>query len=133
MLLHSVGTSIKLDAIRKLAELLAPIQHKYGEIALALDVPDHVHETSSKTNILKLSDVLKNWIECKGTDATQEVLLAAIEGPLVENKVIGDKIRSFFSVENASIIGGNQVNCICEPVLYCINWFVVNILLYHMH
>ena len=132
MLLHSVGTSIKLDAISKLTELLAPIKHKYGEIALALDMPDCAHETSSKSNILKLSDVLKNWIERKGTDATQEVLVAAIEGPLVENKIIGEKIRSFFSVENTSIIGGNQLNCICEPVLYCINWFVVNILLYHM-
>ena len=117
MLLHSVGTSIKVDAVRKLVELLAPIQHKFGEIALALGVPDHVHETNSKSNILKLKDVLNDWIECKGTDATQEALLAAIEGPLVKNKIVGDEIRSFFSVENTSIIRGNQLNCICEPIL----------------
>ena len=106
LLLHSVGTSIKLDAVRKLVELLAPIQHKYREIALALDVPDHVHETSSKYDILKLKDVLNNWIERKGTDATPEALVAAIKGPIVQNNVIGNEINSFFSAENTSIIGG---------------------------
>ena len=86
-------------------------------------MPDYVHETGSKSNVLKLKDVLKGWIEHKGTDATQEVLLAAIEGPLVKNRIIRDKIYSFFSVENTSIIKGNQLNCICEPILYSAKFF----------
>ena len=106
----SIGTSITLDDVSKLVELLVPIQNKFAEIALALNVPDYVYQTSSttKSDKIKLKDILQYWIESKGVDATWEVLFAAVEGPIVENKVIGNKLRHFRSVKESSIIGGIQ-------------------------
>ena len=108
--LPSIGTSITLDVVSKLVELLVPIQNKFAEIALALNVPDYVHQTSSttKSDKIKLKEVLQSWIESKGVDATWEVLIAAVEGPIVENKVIGDELRHFLNVKESSIIGGIQ-------------------------
>ena len=104
-----IGFSVKLDDVPKLMKLLVPIQNKFAEVALALDVPDFlVDETNSKSNIIKLKDVLNLWIENKSTDATWEVLLAAIEGPIVHNRAISDAIREFISVKNSATKEGKN-------------------------
>ena len=94
----------------RLLEILAPIQDKFQQVGLALGVPDYVlNKTSTKSDILKLNDVLDSWLETKGNSATWEILLAAIEGPIVENQIIGDKIREHLGLKD-TISEGRQHN-----------------------
>lgn len=88
-------------------ELLVPIQNKFAEVALALNVPGFVvNQTSLKSDIIKLKDVLEFWIEKSSADATWTVLLAAIKGPIVNNRAISDVVYQYISVKDIAIKEG---------------------------
>ena len=44
---------------------------------------------------MNLSIVINKWLEEKSNEATWEVLLEEVEGPIVNNRQIGDDIRTF--------------------------------------
>ena len=97
---------LKVPDKRILLEILAPIQDKFQEVGLALGVPDYVlKKTSTKSDILKLNDVLDSWFEMKSNSATWEIFLAAIEGPIVKNQIIGDKIREHLGLKDTTSEG----------------------------
>ena len=44
---------------------------------------------------MNLSMMISKWLDEKSIEATWSVLLEAVEGPIVDNRQIGDNIRKF--------------------------------------
>ena len=79
-------------------KLLVPIRHKWQTIGLSLEVNDTDLECISMCNKpadIKLSMMIRKWLEEKSNEATWKELLQKLEGPIVNNRQIGDDIRTF--------------------------------------
>ena len=50
---------------------------------------------SNNSPEMNLSTVINKWLDEKSNEATWEVLLEEVEGPIVNNRQIGDDIRTF--------------------------------------
>ena len=75
-----------------------PIKDKWYIIGDSLEVNTGELESlkiSNNTTEMNLSIVINKWLEEKSNEATWEVLLEEVEGPIVNNHQIGDDIRTF--------------------------------------
>ena len=45
--------------------------------------------------IIKLSNVIRNWIDSQSSPVTWKTVISAIEGPIVNNKRKADEIRDY--------------------------------------
>ena len=75
-----------------------PIKDKWYLIGDSLEVDTGELESlmiSNNSTEMKLSIVINKWLEEKSNEATWEVLLEEVEGPIVNNHQIGDDIRTF--------------------------------------
>ena len=80
----------------KLLELLVDIDYQWHEIGLALHVPHNDLENlraSPDSKIIKLSMVVHNWVITQSIPVTWSTIIDAIEGCLVKNKAVANKIR----------------------------------------
>ena len=78
--------------------LLMPIKDKWYLIGVSLEINTGELEslkTSNNSTEMNLSIVINKWLEEKSNEATWEVLLEEVEGPVVNNHQIGDDIRTF--------------------------------------
>ena len=50
---------------------------------------------SNNSTEMNLSIVINKWLEEKSNEATWKALLEELEGPIVNNRQIGDDIRTF--------------------------------------
>ena len=90
IIIFSFFLDILEDAPNKdeLLKLLSDIDNKWHEIGLSLKVANNVLiglTGQNITNILKLDQVLLRWIETESSPVTWDAMIAAIEGPLVNN------------------------------------------------
>ena len=84
----------------ELLDLLADIKDKWHEIGLSLKVANNVLNgltSQNMTNILKLDQVLLSWIETESSPVTWDTMIAAIEGPLVNNVQKAKKILEYLT------------------------------------
>ena len=75
-----------------------PIKDKWYLIGDSLEVDTGELESlkiSNNSPDMNLSIVIKKWLGEKSNEATWEVLLEEVEGPIVNNRQIGDNIRTF--------------------------------------
>ena len=75
-----------------------PIKDRWEFIGISLEVD------SGELNCLKTSNnlpernlliVIEKWLEGKSNEATWEVLLEEVEGPIINSRKIADDIRTF--------------------------------------
>ena len=102
IIIFSSFSDILEDAPDKheLLDLLADIKDKWYEIGLSLKVGDDVINglTSEKIeNIIKLDKVLQSWIKTESSPVTWDTMIAAIEGPLVNNVQKAKKILEYLT------------------------------------
>ena len=72
----------------------------WHEIGLALRVRDNILEDlrrqgETKSNVLKLTEVIDSWITTKSSPVTWDTLITAIEGPFVNNVQKANEIRDY--------------------------------------
>ena len=75
-----------------------PIKDKWYIVGDTLEVNTGELESlkiSNNSTEMNLSIVINKWLEEKSNEATWEVLLEEVEGPIVNNRQIGDDIRTF--------------------------------------
>ena len=75
-----------------------PIKDKWYIIGDSLEVNTGDLEglkTSNNSIEMNLSIVINKWLEKKLNEATWQVLLEEVEGPIINNRQIGDYIRTF--------------------------------------
>ena len=75
-----------------------PIKDKWYLIGVSLEVNTGELEslkTSNNSTEMNLSIVINKWLEEKSNEATWEALLEEVEGPIINNRQIGDDIRTF--------------------------------------
>lgn len=87
----------------KLVNLLIGIRHEWEAIGTALDIETSVLSDLRQSNVdnkVKLIRIIENWFETMPTDITWQTVLDAIEGPIVENRAVGKKIRECLGVLN---------------------------------
>ena len=90
----------KVPVTRDLLDLLACIKHKWKMIGVVLEVEHSDLESLSQSNkddSTRLYEVLEAWMNTRSTDVTWETVIAAVEGPIVDQKSTGIKIRQFLS------------------------------------
>ena len=78
--------------------LLMPIKGKWYLIGVSLEVKAGELESlkiSNNSTEMNLSIVINKWLEEKSNEATWEVLLEEVESPIINNRQIGDDIRTF--------------------------------------
>lgn len=83
---------------RHLLELLSAVSDKWYEIGVLLGVPDNELDglsTGNMSNTVKLSKVLQKWIKMRKNPVKWESVIAVVEGPVVQNRDLGLKIRQF--------------------------------------
>ena len=83
---------------RHLLELLSDANDKWHEIGVLLEVPDcdlNSLATGNLSNIVKLSKVLEKWIKLRSNPVKWKRVIAVVEGPVVQNKDLGLRIRQF--------------------------------------
>ena len=88
----------KVPKKKDVFELLMPIKDKWYLIGDSLEVNTGELESlmiSNNSTEVKLSIVINKWLDEKSNEATWEVLLEEVEGPIVNNRQIGDDIRIF--------------------------------------
>ena len=80
--------------------LLTDIEYEWEEIGIALEVEERVlrglnqcHDNNTK----KLMTVLQSWMDTFPSRSTWDVVLAAVEGPIVKNPSTALKIRKFLA------------------------------------
>ena len=74
----------------------------WHEIGLALRVHDNIlkglqRQGEAKSNVLKLNEVIDNWITTKSSPVTWDTLITAIEGSIVKNVQKANEIRDYLS------------------------------------
>ena len=77
--------------------LLMPIKDKWYLIGVSLEVNTEELESlkiSNNSTEMNLSIVISKWLE-KSSEATWKALLKEVEGPIVNNRQIGDNIHIF--------------------------------------
>ena len=75
-----------------------PIKDKLYIIGVSLEVDTGELDSlkiSNNSTEMNLSIVINKWLDEKSNEATWEVLLEEVEGPIVNNRQIGDDIRTF--------------------------------------
>ena len=80
-----------------LVELLADIKHQWFPIGQALHVPFNDLEglqANSEDNIVKLGHVIHTWQNSQPSSVTWETVISAIEGTIVNDLTIANKIRA---------------------------------------
>ena len=83
---------------RHLLELLSAVSDKWYEIGVLLGVPDsdlNGLTTGNLSNTVKLSKVLQKWIKLRNNPVKWESVIAVVEGPVVQNRDLGLRIRQF--------------------------------------
>ena len=101
---------VNSDPLRKrpqkieLVNLLIGIRHEWETIGTALNIETSVLGDLRQSNLdskVKLIRVIENWLETMPTDITTwQRVLDAIEGPIVNNRVVGKKIREYLGISN---------------------------------
>ena len=84
----------------ELLKLLADIDNKWCEIGLSLKIADSVLnglKSKNMENILKLDEVLQSWIKTDSSPVTWDTMIAAIEGPLVNNMQKAKQILEYLT------------------------------------
>ena len=84
----------------ELLDLLADIDDKWCEIGLSLKVADNVLNgltSATMANVIKLDKVLQSWIETDSSPVTWDTMIAAIEGPLVNNVQKATEIHEYLT------------------------------------
>ena len=94
-----------LDILRKspgkleLLSILADINDKWYFIGLELKIPQSTLNgltTNPQDNVYKLEQVIETWINTTDEKlVTWEIVLTAIEGPIINNRNKAGKIRQF--------------------------------------
>ena len=83
---------------RHVMELLAENAYKYKELAIALDV-DHTFVKGLKysdTDIIKLDEIIQQWIETRCSSVTWNTIIESVESVIFGKKVdLGEKIRNW--------------------------------------
>ena len=75
-----------------------PIKDKWYIIGVSLEVNTGELDSlkiSNNSTEMNLSTVINKWLEEKSNEATWDMLLEEVEGPIVNNRQIGDDIRTF--------------------------------------
>ena len=83
---------------RHLLELLSAVSDKWYEIGELLKVPEcdlNGLTTGNLSNTVKLSKVLQKWINMRNNPVQWKIVIAVVEGPVIQNKDLGLKIRQF--------------------------------------
>ena len=100
--MHSfVGNDPILSKVPKMKDVLAllmPIKDKWYLIGVSLEVNTGELESlkiSNNSTEINLSIVINKWLEEKSNEAKWKKLLKEVEGPIVNNRQIGDDIHTF--------------------------------------
>ena len=75
-----------------------PIKDKWYLIGDSLEVNTGVLDSlkiGNSSSVMNLSIVINKWLEEKSNEATWKALLKEVEGPIVNNRQIGNDIRTF--------------------------------------
>ena len=83
---------------RHLLQLLTDISDKWHEIGVLLVVPSCDLDglmAEKMSNDVKLCKVLRKWIKTKNIPVKWESVITVVEGPVVQNRDLGLKIRKF--------------------------------------
>ena len=122
--------SNKVPKTKDVLALLMPIKDKWYTIGISLEVDTgelNFLKTSNNTAETNLLMVIGKWLEQNASEATWNVLLKEVEGPIIKNHQIGDDIRTFLKrpdVYNKYVFAG------CNPfVSECI---IIYLLLVYM-
>ena len=88
----------KVPIMKDVLALLMPIKDKWYLIGVSFEVEtgdlDSLKISNNSTGV-NLSILINKWLEKKSIEATWEALLEEVEGPIVNNRQIGDDIRTF--------------------------------------
>ena len=88
----------KVPIMKDVLALLMPIKDKWYLIRVSFEVEtgdlDSLKISNNSTGV-NLSILINKWLEKKSIEATWEALLEEVEGPIVNNRQIGDDIRTF--------------------------------------
>ena len=90
----------KKPKLRELVSLLTDIEYEWDKIGIALEVEDRVLgglTRSHDDNKAKLITVLRSWMDTFSSKSTWDVVIAAVEGPIVNRPSIASKIRQFLA------------------------------------
>ena len=80
--------------------LLTEIEYDWDKIGVALEVENRVLgglRRSNDDNTTKLTAVLRSWMDTFPSTSTWNVVLDAIEGPVVKHHSTAMKIRQFLA------------------------------------
>ena len=80
--------------------LLTDIEYEWYKIGTALEVEDRVLGgliQNNDDNTTKLIKVLRSWMDTSPSSSTWDVVLAAVEGPIVKRSSTALKIRKFLA------------------------------------
>ena len=83
-----------------LMKLLAEIEYDWDKIGVALEVENRILgglRRSNDDNTAKLIAVLRSWMDTCPSTCTWNVVLDAIEGPVVKHHSVAMKIRQFLA------------------------------------
>ena len=90
----------KKPKLVELVSLLTEIEYEWDKIGIALEVQDRVLgglNRSNDSNTAKLITVLRSWMDTFPSSSTWDVVVAAVEGPIVKHPSIAIKIRKFLA------------------------------------
>ena len=129
----------KVPKKKDVLALLMPIKDKWYLIGVSLEVSSgdldnlKISNNSSAVNLLK---VINKWLEQKSNEATWKALLKEVEGPIVNNRQIGDNIRTFLKKPEVyskyNFAGCNPLVSKCTIWLiftFCVHIIIVHVLL----
>ena len=83
-----------------LVNLLTNIEYDWDKIGVALEVENRVLgglRRSNDDNTTKLIAVLRSWMDTFSSTCTWNVVLTAVEGPIVNNPSTAMEIRQFLT------------------------------------
>ena len=90
---------VKKPDFNDLIGLLADIKHEWEKIGTALSVKesDLGDQRQKVDSMTKLMGVIRCWQNTMPTEITWKVVIAAIEGPIVDHRATGMEIRKFLA------------------------------------
>ena len=90
----------KKPKLKELVSLLKDIDYEWENIGIALEIEDHVLRGLNESigaNTSKLITVLRSWMDTFPSSSTWDVVLAAVEDPIVNHAFIALKIRQYLA------------------------------------
>ena len=90
----------KKPKLKELVSLLKDIDYEWENIGIALEIEDHVLRGLNESigaNTSKLITVLRSWMDTFPSSSTWNVVLAAVEDPIVNHASIALKIRQYLA------------------------------------